>query len=101
RIGAISRTGDLPERDGMPAGSLAADPRLAPLGFPRCLGPRHHAAGTVDRGAHPGLGLLGVDAFENHRVVPHAPADESSLTRESGRCALADHDQLATKVLLF
>src|SRR5437762_5298147 len=63
---------------------------------------RHHAPSAMNRRPERRLRFLWRTrrALENHRVVAHRSADESTLSREGRRRALAHHDQLFAVVLL-
>src|SRR5689334_17257053 len=64
------------------------------------LGARHHPAGAV-HGRVEALGCcLALNAFEDHGVVTHRAADETTLARECWRCALAHDPQITFAVAL-
>ena len=54
----------------------------------------------MDRRVERLLGALSLDALEDHRVVAHAAADESLLSRLGGSAALADDPDRPAEVLL-
>src|ERR1700751_3669991 len=75
-------------------------PALAAADPPCRLRSAHQPAGTVHGREQRLLGLTGLDALEDHRVVAHRPPDEALLARPRRRASLADHPVCAPEVLL-
>src|SRR5690348_13055638 len=70
------------------------------LKSPFCFLAAKQAPGPMDGRIEHGGTFSGFDAFDNHSVVAHAPADKTALAGESWRRALADYPIGLAAVLL-